>query len=727
MTKYVTKRKGNKEEFKVCKLKEMISWACYNLDVNPLVLESSIDYFFHDNITTSMIHDNLIYHARTLCTVEQPEWATVAGRLRTMRRWKTSMAYDIEWVDFFKERIETGDYAERLYTKYSDEDIILLGEAIEQDRDLQHSYSSVVTAESKYLLQDECIQQMFMATAMAIASVEDKPVEAALKFYEALSKRKVSLATPWLSSLRKGGNISSCFIITVDDSIEALADAWRKAAYISKNGGGVGIDLSRLRAKGATIAGNSGAGKGICSWVKIFNDIAVAVDQNGKRAGAFTLAVPIYHNDIGDFLEIQTEVGDVRSKAFDIFPQVVIPDIFMEKVDSDEDWHTFCPHEVRTKLGLDLYGCYGEEFNIRYNKAVEAASNSILKVFTKYKAKVLLKEIMKIQFETGLPYLPFLDAINRHNPNKHEGFIPCVNLCNESFSNVTSDMSHTCNLLSIVAGRMEDLDDVREHGKLSVRMLDNGIALTNPPTGCSSKHNNRYRTIGVGIQGLHDYLAKNYSSYKDLTTISKFTESLEYGCVESSIELAKERGRYDAFEGSMWDTGEKIDYFKQYSRSDLDCDLLQKAINQYGIRNSQLTSPAPNTSTSIFMDAAAGVMPIYATYFTEDNKDGSIPVVAMYLKDRPLQYSKTFGKHNQVELTEAIGVMQRHIDTGISSEYLLDQNMEGFSAKMLYDLIINAWKNETKSIYYVRTIKKGNNVGDLLGVKDTDACVGCAG
>lgn len=632
------------------------------------------------------------------------------------------------------------------------------------------------------------------------------------------------------------------------------------------------------------------------------------VHNGGKRAGAFTVSVPVWHRDIEDFLEIQSENGDQRKKAHDIFPQIAVHDLYMEAVTSGADWHTFCPHEVKTVLGLELYGCSNDVFADRYQQALDAYKAKKLKLVSKYNAKDFMKKIMRTQFETGLPYLFFVDTVNRVNPNKHEGHIPCGNLCQESFSNVVPDQyAHTCNLASLVVGRLKTLDEVMYVSRITTRILDNGISLTLPPINISKEHNNRYRTIGIGVQGLHDYLALNYTTYNDLDTIAKLAETIEYGAVLESVELAKTRGAYPAFSGSMWDTGEMTSNFANNSKCGYDWQSLQTDIKAHGIRNSQLFSPAPNcqdpenpvnvynknggivskslydilkeqsidvslieqigqqtwielpipikvptyagddlvtriwyngkvdslieikfadgntyqftpnhkllvnrdgvedwcrcdeikqddtvvnrtytkqievvnengkfipvdrgyrpntslsvvknvvtvagkhtydfevlenhhylmgngvvshnTSSSIFMDAGAGVMPVYSAFFREDNSTGKFPVAAMHLKTNPLCYSKTFGKHNQADLTKSVAALQQFVDTGISAEYLFDQNNVDFSAKTLYDTIIAAWENGTKSVYYVRSIKKGSSIEDLLGIKD-EGCVGCSG
>lgn len=281
MTITVTKRNLKTEPYMVSKIKQVIEWACEGLEVNHLVLESKFDDFVKDRISTTHIHDNLIHHAQSLASPESPDWVLVAGRLQTMRRWKDTKAYDMEFNDFIKNMQSAGYYTHTAIDLYSASEIEELGKAIVQSNDLAHSYGSTLTANKKYLLPGECIQHMFMVNSMIIASVEQPQnrVKYALEFYKLLSERKISLATPWLSNLRSGGNISSCFIIAVDDSMESIADNWKNAALISKLGGGLGIDLSRIRAKGASIGKIKDASGGVCGWAKTFNEIAVNVDQ----------------------------------------------------------------------------------------------------------------------------------------------------------------------------------------------------------------------------------------------------------------------------------------------------------------------------------------------------------------------------------------------------------------------------------------------------------------
>lgn len=728
MLQTVTKRSGYKEPYDVAKVKSVIAYATAGLDVNPLELESKFDETLYDGIPTDLIHKNLIHHARTLCNADAHEWTFVAGRLQTMLHWAETGAYKLPFASYLQKMIDKGTYRHpSIWEAYSKADWDELGAVIVQERDMDHSYGSVLTAQKKYLLKGEGIQQKHMVNAMIIASVEtpQNRLKFAKEVYKALSLRKISLATPWLSNLRSNGNISSCFIIQIGDDLDSIFDNVKNIARISKAGGGVGVDFSLIRCKGSEINGRPDSSGGVVGWIKIVNDVAVAVDQGGKRAGAVTCHLPAWHRDINDFLELQMENGDLRKRAFDIFPQMSCPDEFMRRVDDQQSWYTFCPHEVKNVMGFPLTGVYGDEFTRRYLECVEAYYDGRLKLVDVYdNARTLFKKAMAQHFENGLPYLPFIDTINERNPNKHDGSIPCVNLCVESYSNVKADeLAHTCNLASIVAGRMENEDDIIYHSRLLTRVLDNGIELTHAPIEISRKHNNRYRTIGVGIQGLHDYLARNYLSYDNVREITKLSELIEYGCVIESTKLAAERGAYPAFQGSEWDNGNMIAHFKQHSVADVDWDTAQQNINIYGIRNSQNTSPAPNTSTSIYMDAAAGCQPVYAPFFMEDNTTGRFPVVAMHFKTNPICYSRTYPMMDQMVLVNAIAGLQHHVDTGISAEYIFDRNKPDFTAKTLFDVLMHAWKTKTKAVYYIRQIKPGQTWNG----KPEEACAGCAG
>ena len=727
----VEKRDGTSEPYDVSKIKKSIQMAADGQDVNPLELESKFDQFLKPGIKTRDIQLNVIQHAVQLATPDKPDWLKVAGRALAMDEWASFALRGKSFKEVVHYNIKKKEYTKDLLSYYSDEDLDEISTYIKMDRDLDYSYASLITAKNKYLGKYELNQHMHMVNAMRFGQFE--PAETRLKFvkdtYSALSSRKISLATPFLSNLRKGGNIASCFIIAIDDDLGSIFDNVKRIAQISKNGGGLGIYLGKLRAKGSDVAGHKNAAGTIVQWIKIINDTLVAVNQGGKRAGAGTVALPVWHNDILDFLDMQTEHGDPRMKAYDVFPQVTIPDIFMERDANKESWTTFCPFEVKQKLGIDVTGMYGAKFTEAYLKIEQAAADGKLRMTRKFdNARELMKIIMRIQFETGLPYVAFTDTMNEYNPNKgdinsHIG-TPCVNLCTESFSNVKPDqLGHVCNLASLVLGNIADLKELGQLSQLATKILDYGINLTNAPDVITASHNDRYRTIGIGMQGLHDLLAREYMNFADLDYIRELAECIEYNAVLASVELAKRFSPFTAFEHSEWKNGKRINSFAKHSSGKYDWAYAQSQIDMYGMRNSQLTSPAPNTSTSIYMDSSASVLPVYHSFFSEDNKNGKLVVAAKFLKDNPFGYDKTFPKHTATEIIDVVAELQKFIDTGCSMELIFDQRAESFKAQDLYNAIHYAHSKGIKAIYYVRSIKKNATI-DVS--KQDAACESCA-
>lgn len=724
----VIKRNGKAEEYNCKKIKKAINFACDGLSVNPLKLEAKFDESLFDGVTTKAIQDNLILHAKNLSTPTDDEWLLVSGRLATMDRWGIVGCYDKPFINYFEEQRNNGEWSHDNFDIYTKEEVELIGTFVVKERDLQHTIASVETAESKYLAKNECIQMLFIGNTMLYASVE-KTSQARLlrvkEFYEELSNLDWSLASPQLMNLRKGLNNASCFILAPDDDLNSIFDAFKDAAQISKNGGGLGWYLGFIRAKGSSLMGTDGGSGGVLPQVKVLNDTLVYINQAGKRKGAGTVALPIWHNDIMDFFDIQTEVGDPRSKSFDIQPQVCFMDLFMQKLEDNpqQEWITVCPHEVKEKLGIILPNMYNEDFVEAYSEIEKAVENGVLKVFTKYKVIDLWRKYLQVFFEKGRPYAGFMCKVNRDNPNKHDGFIYCLNLCVESFSNTKPDVyHHTCSLASLVVGRIA-VNELSNKASSLTRLLNNGMMITKAPVVESENHLRDYRTIGVGIQGLADILAREWKYYEDLDFITEVCERIQYGCVRESIQMAKEYSPYPKFKGSRWDVGDIFDeYHKNSVCPDLDWLEQKQLCKQYGIYNSQLTSPAPNTSTSLFMMASAGFMPHYAEYFYEDNKDGKTPVSSMYGKDNPIFYANSVGYFKQHELTKAVGAGQKFVDTGISAEYVLDRNIHEVTAKDVSMLVKEAWKNGTKAVYYLRTIK----VGEQL-VKTDELCSSCSG
>lgn len=726
----VEKRDGTKVDYDAAKIKQSIKHAVGNTGANSLVLESMIDTVIKNGIKTSLIQQNIIHQAKKLATAQNPEWLKVSGRAYAANMWANFKLKDASFLEVFKYNIKKKEYCIDLLEFYNEDDVIELGNYIVKDRDLDHSYASLLTVDKKYLGKYELNQHMHMVNAMRFGQMEPKETRIATvkEFYDVLSLRKLSLATPFMSNLRKGGNVASCFIIALEDDLDSIFDNIKRMAKISKNGGGIGVFLGYLRAKGSSVNGYANAAGVVTQWAKLVNDTMVAVNQGGKRAGAATVALPIWHNDIQEFLDMQTEHGDLRLKAYDVFPQITVPDLFMKRDKEQKPFITFCPFEVKEKLNIDIRGKYGKEFEELYERIEAAFYSGKLKVAKEIKnARDLTKIIMRSQFDTGLPYIAFTDTMNAKNPNKahKESYgIVCANLCVESFSNVKPDsLGHVCNLASINLANMSDTKEIQSTARLATRMLDYGISLTNAPDSITTDHNNLFRTIGIGIMGLNDYLAKNHLNYNSLKEIADIAELIELNAAWESVELAKKFGSFKAFKDSTWYSGEQTKYFESKEGTFAEAwKKLQEQIDLYGIRNSQLTSPAPTTSTSIYQEASATFLPLYEAFFSEENKNGDLVVAAKYLKENPLGYGKTLAKFTATEIINVASEIQKFTDTGISMELLFDQNKEGFNAKQLYDAIHYAHEKEIKTIYYIRSIKKNATLE-----KGEEACVACAG
>lgn len=408
---------------------------------------------------------------------------------------------------------------------------------------------------------------------------------------------------------------------------------------------------------------------------------------------------------------MKSEAGDQRRKAYDVFPQVVVPDEFMRRVEADEDWTLVDPYEVKQVLNIDLPNLWGKEFEEAYMVIEEAVATGKLTLTATIHAKDLFAEILEAQVETGLPYIAFKDAINRANPNQHLGIIPSVNLCCESFSVVTpDDLSHSCNLASVNFANLSMDDEELEMfylTDLAVRMLDNTIDVTTPPIASAKNHNEQLRTIGVGIIGFADYLAKRGINYTQTGVINNTIKGFAFGCFLGSVELAKERGAYPAFKGSSYDNGKLLGKTKQEHP---EWEYLYDKFLKYGIRNSHVMAIAPNTSSSVIQGCTASVLPAYAKFHVENLGKGDSKKAVPFL----IQHGDNYQENRLLQqsvVVEAIASMQEYIDTGISMELAFNLNPNAYGlgitvdAEHIFEVAMLAWKRGLKAIYYIRTIQ----------------------
>ena len=745
----VINRAGIKEDLDITKIREKLTRACEGLEVNMIELESCIDSIYQENITTKKIQESLINQAVAMTSFEESDWTYAAGRLLMMETEREVFhKRGFSYGNLYKTitlLTEKGIYDKRLL-EYTEEDIKELEKAIDTSRDMMYDYAGANMFVNRYLLKHEgkiyeLPQEVFMCISMLLALNEKNKVEVAKRFYNALSLKKISLATPILANLRiPKGNLSSCFITAMDDNIESIFYNIDTIAKISKNGGGAGLNISRIRAKNSMVNGYYNASGGVVPWIKIINDTAVAVNQQGRRAGAVTVALDSWHLDIETFLELQTENGDQRGKAYDIYPQVVISDLFMKRVENNLSWTLVDPFEIRKKYNVELCELYGEEFEKIYSLIEQDNSLELKKVI---KARELFKEIMKVQIETGMPYLFFKDRANLVNHNRHTGMIGNGNLCMESFSNFspsknfreenienkgvrTVDLGevHTCNLVSMNLAEIlrEELPDIVD---TAVRILDNTIDLTKTPVKESDRHNFLYRAIGTGTMGLADYLAREFMIYEEsLNDIDELFEEIALYAIKSSALLAKERGTYPLFKNSDWDKGiffqKNREWYMNNSKFSEKWNEVFNLVKKYGMRNGELTAVAPNTSTSLLMGACASVNPAFSRFFIEKNQKGAVPRVVKYLKDRSWFYPE-FKNVNPEFYVKVMSRIGKWTTQGVSMELIFDLN-KNIKAKDIYNTLMTAWKEGCKSVYYIRTIQKNTNI-----MNDKEECESCSG
>ncbi|MEO0836853.1 MAG: ribonucleoside-diphosphate reductase subunit alpha [Cyanobacteria bacterium J06642_3] len=734
----VIRRDGSRTNLDIAKIRNVVEWACANQEVNPITLEAGLTTRLRDGVTTREIQDNLIDCSLSMCSPDEPEWRYVAGRLHIWSLWKDTLVSRGFGYEDYAQTVKfqvAADRYDRAILKYSPEELKIAGTWLQQEWDKDYDYAGAVLLTKRYLLDDELPQEAYLTCALLLAQTEspDNRLSIAKQFYEAIASRKISLATPILANLRiPDGSLSSCFIVAMDDSLESIFSEITNTARISKNGGGVGVNVSRIRATGSWVMGKENASGGIVPWVKLLNDTAIAVNQGGRRAGAVTVGVDIWHLDVPEFLEMQTENGDQRRKAYDVFPQLIIPDEFMRRVEAKEEWTLVDPYEVKTQLGINLAELWGDQFEWAYAE-IEAELGKKITLYKKIQARELFKEIMRSQVETGMPYLAFKDTINRANPNKHEGYIPGVNLCCESFSNVKPGVEgHCCNLVSLNLANIAT-GELPHLSSLAVRILDNTIDITTPPFAASKNHNDKYRTIGVGAMGLADWLAKEHKTYKDLDAISALFEEVGYWCTKASMELAKDRGSYAAFAGSEWSKGKligskSVDWFLKYAHHKERWPELAADIQKYGIRNSHITAIAPNTSSSLVQGCTASILPVYSKFFYDKWAKGLVPIAPPFIKDCFWFYheNKTL---NQKTVVKAVAKIQQWIDTGISMELLFNLNQgvyfpeqpeRSLKAIDIFETVLMAWQEGCKAVYYIRTVQKDD-------FKESgDGCVSCA-
>ena len=694
-----------------------------------------------DEVTADHLVDHLIREAESTMTVTETQWEKVAARLYLKRLYKRAAKnrfYDAElrygsYVGLLESLGEEGVYSQSLFYKYTKEELTEAGKLIRPERDELFTYNGLYLLASRYLATDnsrhvyELPQERWLTIALYLMQDEkprDHRMQLVAEAYWAMSTLRMTVATPTLANAGKtNAQLSSCFVETVDDSLQGIYDSNTDIARVSKHGGGVGAYLGHIRATGSSIRGVAGSSGGVIPWIKQLNNTAVSVDQLGQRKGAINVTLDVFHKDIEKFLDLRLNNGDQRMRAHDIFLTVSIPDLFMETLQSRGVWYLFDPHEVRTKKGWALEDFYDEfkgqgEFRKRYEMLV--ADDTISR--TAVKSVDILKRILTSQLEAGMPFMFYRDTVNRANPNKHAGMIYSSNLCMEICQNMSpteflqevvsgdqviitkrSGDFVVCNLSSVNLGALDGIDD-KELERLiaiEVRMLDNVIDLNNLPVPQATITNQKYRAIGLGTFGWHHYLAKQgvmWESDEAVEITDRLYERINYLAIKASCDLAKEKGQYPLFQGSDWSTGR---YFSTRKYTSDAWTMLQADVKAHGLRNGYLMAVAPNMSTAQIAGSSASIDPVYSAFYYEEKKDYRRPVVAPDLSvDTYAYYEKSSFLLDQFASIRQNIARQRHVDQAISFNLYIPSAIR---ATVLRDLHFACWEGGVKTTYYTRS------------------------
>lgn len=690
----------------------------------------------------------LIKAAVELTSFEAPKWEYIASRLyiysfnNKLKQIQkelgiTSLYSKIQYL------VDNDIYGTFLLEKYTKEEIDECEKMIVKSRDRLINYSSFELILKRYLAKNhngivlESIQEMWLTISMHLAMNEKDKLYWVKRFYDSLSKLEFTLATPTMGNARKPFHqLSSCFIDTVEDSLDGIFKSITNFATVSKHGGGMGLYFGKVRANGSTIRGYKGAAGGIIRWVRIVNDVAVAVDQLGVRAGAVACYLDVWHKDLPEFLQIRTNNGDDRMKAHDVFPAICYPDYFWKLARDNINalWYLMDPKEVYDVKGNHIEDYFGKDWE---NKYFDCVNDERI-----HKREIPIKEIIRLiiksAVETGTPFAFNRDLVNETNPNKHKGIIYCSNLCTEIAQNTSAigeiEKSSikskegddiivektkcgdfvVCNLASLCLGNfdVDNQDTLKTVVETAIRALDNVIDINLYPLEYAKLTTQKYRSIGLGVSGYNHLLAKKkiyWESEEHLNYVDSLFENINYYAIEASNKLAIEKGKYSLFDGSEWDNG---NYFVSRNYVSERWVNLAKSVHDYGMRNGYLLAVAPTSSTSIIAGTTAGVDPIMKTFFYEEKKGEMIPRVAPELTHQNSMFYKPAHEVNQIWSVRAAGVRQRHVDQAQSVNLYITHD---YSMRQILELYIKAWENGVKTIYYVRSKSL-----------EVEECEGCA-
>jgi len=750
---------GKRVALDISNLQALIAASCANLGTGvkaePIMVETMRNLY--DGVPIDEVYKASILAARTLIE-KDPDYTYATARLlmHTIRREVLGEEVDhaamvTRYPGYFSEFVAKGVTNELLDKKLQQFDLARLGAALKPERDLQFDYLGLQTLYDRYFLhvrkqRIELPQAFFMRVAMGLSLNETNRDERAIEFYEILSSFDFMSSTPTLfnaGTLRS--QLSSCYLTTVADDLGGIYDAIKENALLSKFAGGLGNDWTPVRAMGAHIKGTNGESQGVVPFLKVVNDTAVAVNQGGKRKGAVCAYLETWHLDIEEFLELRKNTGDDRRRTHDMNTSNWIPDLFMRRVMEKGTWTLFSPSDTP-----DLHDKFGKDFEKAYNVYEAQAARGELKPSRTLQATDMWRKMLSMLFETGHPWITFKDACNIRSPQQHAGVVHSSNLCTEITLNTSETETAVCNLGSI--NLVQHLKDgALDHDKLkktittAMRMLDNVIDINYYAVEKARHSNLQHRPVGLGLMGFQDCLYELRVPYASQAAVEFADTSMEAICYHAywaSTELAKERGQYASYKGSLWDQGilpldtldmlaaERGGYVEVDRSSTLDWNALRDKIATDGMRNSNCVAIAPTATISNIIGVDACIEPCFGNLSVKSNLSGEFTVINHYLVrdlkklglwddvmvvdlkhfdgslrpiDRvPQDIKSLYATAFEIEtswLVEAGSRRQKWIDQAQS----LNIYMAGASGKKLDETYKLAWVRGLKTTYYLRT------------------------
>ena len=676
-------------------------------DVDYEVLTRDTHASLFEGASEADVRDAILMAVRSKIE-EDPAYSLLAGRL--LNQW-TNDAVTVLGLYTLEETMLYGISAGRLDPLLATFNLDYLDNIVEESRSHSMDMLAVSTLVDRYLQRDgqdrifETIQRMLMRVAMGLAINEgDNKNQRAAEFYEILSRKDYMASTPTLFNAgTTHAQLSSCYLTTIPDDLDAIYEAYKENALLSKWAGGLGNDWTPVRAMGSRIKGTNGKSQGVVPFLNVQNASCVAVNQGGLRKGAACAYLETWHADIEEFLELRKNTGDDRRRTHDMNTANWVPDEFMRRVFADEDWYLMSPDEVG-----DLHDLYGKAFSERYAFYINEGLAGRLATFRKVRATDLWRKMLSMLFETGHPWITFKDPCNIRSPQQHVGVVHSSNLCTEIALNTSDTETAVCNLGSInlaqhvTEGGQIDYKKLEATVSLAVRMLDNVIDINYYPTDKARNANLAHRPVGLGVMGFQDALYKlgyAYGSNHAIRIASEFQEAIACYAIKASALLAMERGRYSSYADSLWDRGifpqdsaemlmeeRHVDYVRPSLPEKDFWKETRALVAKHGMRNSNVMAIAPTATISNICGVSQSIEPTFQNLYVKSNLSGEFTIINPYLVGA-LKYEGLWSKEMVQQLKVWDGSVQ-HIPE--IPEYIKEQFKTAFELDMKHLITVNA-------------------------------------